>query len=1537
MSTEENPPPPGPSSRRAGHLMRALLAVVGAVGLVALVLVGLLAYVRTPSGTARLLRFGVAAANGAMAGHLDAAGASIAGDRILLRGITLTDPEGVRVGFVEQAEVELVWPALLLGNIEARSVRVLRPALAVAVDEEGSSNLDRAFSAHVPEPPGPGASGPPPPLAFVVHRFEIEDGRLDVQVPDAPPFALRAMALSGGGRYILRSADFRLEVRGNGALDQPTPGPVTVSVQGERAGRRLWADVDLHAAGASLVADLRSERAASLDAHLALDVPPALGHALVPGWPLRVPLALTGEAKTTGSGTAVALNASTGRARLQARAELDVERHLARQVRVEARHVDLRELLGHGPQTDLAVSATGSGSGASWASATARLELEMPATEVRGAAVGPVKASLQVRSGRLEIASLSASLPGLEVQARGNASRRSLEGALTLEVTDLAAWSRVLGDLVGPLPRLAGSGSLRANVAGRPGHARLEAQGRFEELSVGPAAAQGLGVDLLLPDASRLLDATATLRADHLAVAGRALHEVRGSLEREGRSVELSLEAGGPRLRLHLSGTVDADSRGLLVEALALEFPEAAWALRAPAAVRLEREHLETERLELVSGDQSVSVGGRLRGHVVDGRLEVRRLDLGRLPSLAVPASVGLSGVLDLSAEVHGPEEHPDLTAVADLSGGKWHGLTGLAAHVEGRRSGSQVGLIGHVDALASSADVSLDGPEAALTTRVHRPVSIQLRAAGVDLARSLCELDAAGLLPRGCPGGKAVAAGRLDLDLVVDGYADGPRVGLSASGSDISYRKLPPAAWTLSIEGDGKTPVAVRLGGRLLGGEFQLAGGLEASTAQLLARRRSWAGWRSVPLRGKLQASGIELAPLVEAGLLTREVRGSADGHAEVSGTLADPRGSAEVQLRGLAVEPWPAADLHLALRAEEQLDARLTLTGAGGETGSAHLVVGAPLAQLGRSASPEDLAAIPVELAGKLGPVELRKLPLEASRLRRDRRLLDGELELVFQGGGSLLSPRGTAELTARHLGPSDGAHIDGSAEVRYQEGRHALQATLRSSSGGALDLQGTVDLDLSLPALRRGFHPREAPLRAKLHSERFQPDFVASFVPWLRSVTGTLQVAGQAGGTLGRPKLQGSLAWEDGALGIIGFGLYQGIHLRASASEERFAIEELTARVQGGTLGLRLEGQRGADGFTLQGDVTTRDLPVVFDDQLWCIATVKARLEGTARPWMLDLAPVTITEAELQLPESRRKNLQDLSSPPDVVLTRRGVPIDPRQSLRALALDPRLRGRGRATAEPAASSLLRLALQAPNRIQVRGRDVLLELGLSREFEVEVGEETTLHGEVRIVRGRADVWGRRFEAQAGGRVSFDGPANQPQVNVTGVYTNSQEQVTVYMRFSGVGSDIQVSPSSSPPLSEPEIYTLLATGRTTLKQSSLGSTAAVGSSQAGVSILGSWMAGELKKAVGGALPIDVISIEVQQDRGVQQTRLEAGKYLTDDIYIGYQARIGADPFRYQNANAFRVEYQFLRRWSLQLEYGDANAGSLDAVWSRDY
>ncbi|HZX42966.1 MAG TPA: translocation/assembly module TamB domain-containing protein, partial [Myxococcaceae bacterium] len=174
-----------------------------------------------------------------------------------------------------------------------------------------------------------------------------------------------------------------------------------------------------------------------------------------------------------------------------------------------------------------------------------------------------------------------------------------------------------------------------------------------------------------------------------------------------------------------------------------------------------------------------------------------------------------------------------------------------------------------------------------------------------------------------------------------------------------------------------------------------------------------------------------------------------------------------------------------------------------------------------------------------------------------------------------------------------------------------------------------------------------------------------------------------------------------------------------------------------------------------------------------------------------------------------------------------------------------------------------------------------------------------------------------------------------EPALNVTAVYSNAKAGVKVSMHVQGQGGDIQLVPSSEPPLTESEIYTLLATGRTSLKRGSGGSE--IGSTQA-VSVLGSLAAAQLKNAVSDKVGLDVLSVQAG-DGGqlLQGASLEAGKYITDDVYLGYLGKVGADPTKYENSNAVRLEYQFLPRWTFEAMYGDAKSGSADIVWTRDY
>src|SRR5581483_295001 len=133
----------------------------------------------------------------------------------------------------------------------------------------------------------------------------------------------------------------------------------------------------------------------------------------------------------------------------------------------------------------------------------------------------------------------------------------------------------------------------------------------------------------------------------------------------------------------------------------------------------------------------------------------------------------------------------------------------------------------------------------------------------------------------------------------------------------------------------------------------------------------------------------------------------------------------------------------------------------------------------------------------------------------------------------------------------------------------------------------------------------------------------------------------------------------------------------------------------------------------------------------------------------------------------------DLQELERPANVVLVRNGVPLNARQQ-RKMHLGKVVAARP----EAAGKTTVRLKLNAPRNIWVKGSDEQLELGLSNGFQIELDGSAQLSGEVSVKRGRIDVIGRRFDVDPSSTVRFSGPATRAYVNVTANYKNDREGV---------------------------------------------------------------------------------------------------------------------------------------------------------------
>jgi len=216
----------------------------------------------------------------------------------------------------------------------------------------------------------------------------------------------------------------------------------------------------------------------------------------------------------------------------------------------------------------------------------------------------------------------------------------------------------------------------------------------------------------------------------------------------------------------------------------------------------------------------------------------------------------------------------------------------------------------------------------------------------------------------------------------------------------------------------------------------------------------------------------------------------------------------------------------------------------------------------------------------------------------------------------------------------------------------------------------------------------------------------------------------------------------------------------------------------------------------------------------------------------------ATIDVHEARIELSDAKRKDLQPLTEPADVVLVADGKPLNRAQDKKLQALRAARRSRdereGRrarpdaadadadADADASAPAAVaparrgvRVTVNAPRKLWVTGQDAYLELGLAPDFRVSVDDETRVFGQVTVRRGRIDVFGRRFDLKADSTLQFSGPPDKPELDVQrAVHQPDRERHRAVDRQGPLDHlSIAVSSPNRPDLTESQLYTLVITG----------------------------------------------------------------------------------------------------------------------------
>lgn len=192
--------------------------------------------------------------------------------------------------------------------------------------------------------------------------------------------------------------------------------------------------------------------------------------------------------------------------------------------------------------------------------------------------------------------------------------------------------------------------------------------------------------------------------------------------------------------------------------------------------------------------------------------------------------------------------------------------------------------------------------------------------------------------------------------------------------------------------------------------------------------------------------------------------------------------------------------------------------------------------------------------------------------------------------------------------------------------------------------------------------------------------------------------------------------------------------------------------------------------------------------------------------------------------------------------------------------------------------ASIRLRLNINAPNQIFVRGRGLDAELGGSLGLTGSLDNIVPL-GSFTLRRGRLSILGQRLDLESG-TITLAGDLD-PLLNF--VASTQVDDTLASIQLQGTASDLKVTFSSSPELPEDEVLAKIIFGRslTDLSPIQIVKLASIASELTGGN------SPSLVEGLRNSTGLDDVDI-VEDDQG--NAALKAGKYISDNVYLGVQA-----------------------------------------------
>lgn len=580
-------------------------------------------------------------------------------------------------------------------------------------------------------------------------------------------------------------------------------------------------------------------------------------------------------------------------------------------------------------------------------------------------------------------------------------------------------------------------------------------------------------------------------------------------------------------------------------------------------------------------------------------------------------------------------------------------------------------------------------------------------------------------------------------------------------------------------------------------------------------------------------------------------------------------------------------------------------------------------------------------IKAEGTIHRKEKEDFKLEVSRIDLEKLMELSGLDMAVSGlfnldmelTGEAANPKMTGEFGFNNAVVNDYkfSEFDGSFDLNNS--MINVEAQVIPQDSGRIELSGKMPLQLRLDSMNVAFNAKDT-LNGLILIEQF-PLAILQTLNITENIKGYAEGKIDIGGSIEAPKPNGNFRLVDAAIGVPEYGVnYQEVALNLSFTAEKVSVDTFNIKSADGNMKARGEINFSSDFY--KGDISDSKIDINFDkfnpvnhEQFNLQLSGDASLEGKKGDVVFS-SDLRIPKSDFNLPAVMRL-MGKLSTPemPTPILLREmkknEQPEDSTSTTETAQKETenvstpgyfdQLRGKAKIT--------------IPRNTWIKSDDMRIELSGDLEL-IKNNQFFEVFGTVDVVRGQYDLLGKTFIIEKGNFTFQGGEDLMPRMDIAASYTfrnSAREEQQLTANISGNAETPEINFTlDGTTINEGDAISYILFGKS-LDELSLAQQDNV---QNNGSIAGtaaaSLLSAQLTKFLGDKLNVDYI--EVNSSGGdFDNASMEVGKYITNDLFVSYEQRIGQSNEDDLSDYEVKLEYEVFRFLFLQLNNSDRDSG----------